>query len=139
MKVRFLLDENLSPQLQAGVRRRIREVDILRVGDRGAPPLETPDEEILRYLEGEQRLLVTNNRTSMPDHLVAHHGAGGHHWGLVWIRPGARLGQVIESLTLIWHPIFAQRFPSSILCYSSQANVTRVCSPTMERKFAQVW
>lgn len=110
MKVRFLLDENLSPQLQAGVWRRIGAVDILRVGDRGAPPLETPDEELLRYLEGEQRLLVTNNRTSMPDHLVAHHSAGGHHWGLVWIRPGASLGQVIETLTLIWQASEAEEW-----------------------------
>jgi hypothetical protein len=102
VKVRFLLDEDLSPQLQAGLRRRIPSVDILRVGDAGAPFLGTPDEDILHFLEDEQRLLVTNNRTSMPDHLTIHYAGGSHHWGLVWIRPGTSIGQVIDVLALKW-------------------------------------
>ncbi len=110
MKVRFLLDENLSPQLQAGLRRRIPHIDILRVGDPGAPPLEATDPDILRYLETTQRLLVINNRTSMPDHLVDHHATGGHHWGLVWIRPGTSIGRVIDVLALIWHASEAEEW-----------------------------
>jgi predicted nuclease of predicted toxin-antitoxin system len=72
MKVKFLLDENLSPRLKIAVQRLEPAIDILRVGDPGAPLLGTLDPEVLQYLEQSQRLLVTDNRTSMPDHLEAH-------------------------------------------------------------------
>jgi hypothetical protein len=37
MKIRFLLDENLSKQIKLAVLRRNPSVDILCVGDRNAP------------------------------------------------------------------------------------------------------
>lgn len=82
MKVRFLLDENLSPQIQAGLWRYNPAIDVVRVGDRGVPPLGTADPDLLRYLESAQRALVTNNRVSMPGHLRDHYEAGGQHWGV---------------------------------------------------------
>lgn len=62
-------------------------IDILRVGDSDAPSLGTLDPDILRYLELSQRLLVTDNRKSIPGHLEEHWAAGGHIWGLLWLRP----------------------------------------------------
>lgn len=59
MKIRFLLDENLSPKLKFAVFRLNPAIDIVRVGDPDAPPLGTIDPELLRYLEVYQRLLVT--------------------------------------------------------------------------------
>jgi hypothetical protein len=74
LKVRFLLDENLTSHLKVAMFRRAPAVSILRIGDEGAPPLGTLDPEVLRYLEQSQRLLLTNNRSSMPDHVAAHLG-----------------------------------------------------------------
>ena len=62
MKVRFLLDENLSPRLKVALQRLNPAIDVLRVGDSNAPPLGTPDAEVLNYLALAQRLLVTDNR-----------------------------------------------------------------------------
>ncbi|MCC5618192.1 DUF5615 family PIN-like protein [Nostoc sp. CHAB 5836] len=78
MKVRFLLDENLSPKLKTSVLRLNPAIDILRVGDSEAPLLGTLDPDILRYLELSQRMLITDNRKSMPEHLEEHWGDGGH-------------------------------------------------------------
>jgi predicted nuclease of predicted toxin-antitoxin system len=114
MKVRFLLDENLSPRLQIGLWRRNPAIDVLRVGDLGAPALGTLDPEILLYLASAQRLLVTNNRVSMPDHLQVHHAAGGHHWGITWIRPGAQIGQLVDALELIWTATDAEEWQDSL-------------------------
>ena len=61
MKVRFLLDENLSPRLKVALLRLNPIVDVVRVGDPDAPPLGTRDPDVLRYLETSQRLLVTSN------------------------------------------------------------------------------
>jgi len=102
MKVRFLLDENESPRLKAALLRFNPAIDILRVGEPGAPPWGTPDPDILRYLELSQRVLVTSNRTTMPAHIEAHWAAGGHLWGLFWIRPRTSIGRLARELFLVW-------------------------------------
>ena len=102
MKIRYLLDENLWPQLKSAVQSLQPEIDILRVGDADAPCLGTLDPEILLYVETAQRLLVTANRSSMPAHLEHHWTLGKHIWGICWIRPQASLRELAEELCLIW-------------------------------------
>jgi len=114
MKVRFLLDEHLSPRLKTALLRLAPAVDVLRVGDPGAPTLGTPDPELLRYLEISQHMLVTSNRASMPAHLEAHWAAGGHLWGLLWIRPGTTLGRLAQELHLIWEASEAEEWADRV-------------------------
>ena len=102
MKVRFLLDENLSPRLRKALLRLEPTVDVLRVGDSDTPHLNTLDPEILHYLEHAQRILVTANRRSMPGHLEDHWANGGHIWGLLWIRSRASISEIATALHLIW-------------------------------------
>ncbi|NBD17363.1 MAG: hypothetical protein GVY04_14850 [Cyanobacteria bacterium] len=102
MKIKFLLDENLPPRTIIALQRRHPEIDILRVGQIGAPALGTPDPEILLYLESRQRILVTDNRRSMPKHLEDHWSAQRQIWGLLWIRPRTSVGFLAEELALIW-------------------------------------
>ncbi|WP_193198885.1 hypothetical protein [Nostoc sp. MG11] len=49
----------------------------------------------IRYLELSQRLLVTDNRKSMPGHLKEHWENGGHIWGLVWLRSSGNLSSCL--------------------------------------------
>jgi hypothetical protein len=37
MKIRFLLDENLNPRIKVGLLHHDPAIDVLRVGDLGAP------------------------------------------------------------------------------------------------------
>ena len=85
MKVRFLIDENLSPQLKIAVLRLNPNIDILRIGDGNAPPLGTLDPDVLRYLNLSQRVLIMDNRNSMPGHLKVYWAEGGHIGGLFWV------------------------------------------------------
>ncbi len=110
MKVRFLIDENLSPRLKTAVLRLNPTIDILRVGDPNAPPLGTLDPDILSYLELSQRILVTDNRTSMPEHLEAYWATGGQIWGLFWIRPSATIGELAQELFTIWETSEAEEW-----------------------------
>jgi hypothetical protein len=110
VKVRFLLDENLPPRLKVALLRLNPTIDVLRVGDPGAPALGTLDPDVLRYLELSQRILVTDNRKSMPEHLKAHWSAGGHIWGLFWLRPGITIGRWAEELFLIWEATEAEEW-----------------------------
>ncbi|MGI0493043.1 DUF5615 family PIN-like protein [Alkalinema pantanalense CENA528] len=102
VKVKFLLDENLSPKFQAAILRQNPQIDILRVGDAGAPAFGTPDPNLLDYLEIAQRILVTDNRKSMPGHLQDHWAKGGHTWGILWLKPGSSLTSWVSTIVLIW-------------------------------------
>ncbi|MFM5981897.1 MAG: hypothetical protein ACKO9I_15285, partial [Sphaerospermopsis kisseleviana] len=102
MKIRFLLDENLSPKIKFAVLRLNPAIDIVRVGDPDAPPLGTLDLELLRYLEVSERLLVTDNRNSMSGHLEEHWASGGRIWRVMWLRPGTTLGSWAEAIFLLW-------------------------------------
>lgn len=110
MKVRFLLDENLSPRLKIAVQRLESGIDIVRVGDSNVLPFGTLDPQVLQYLQLSQRILVTDNRRSMPDHLETHWQQEGRIWGLLWIRPRTPIGQLAEFLSLIWQTTEAEEW-----------------------------
>jgi hypothetical protein len=103
MRVRFLLDENLSHAIIEAVHQFDSDVDITAVGSPDAPPIATPDPNILLYCERERRLLITNNRRSMPGHIADHLAAGRHHWGV--FRTHTRspaIGPLAEMIYVYW-------------------------------------
>jgi hypothetical protein len=110
MKIKFLLDENLSPRLKIAVLRLNSDIDILRVGDDNAPKLGTLDPDVLGYLGMSQRLLVTDNRTSMPEHLKDYWQTNQQTWGLLWVRPATTMGTLAEELSLIWETSEAEEW-----------------------------
>jgi hypothetical protein len=98
MTIRYLIDEDMSPRWIKAIRRAHPEIDVLRVGDTSAPPLGTLDPAILLWCEQHERILITQDRTMMPQHLTDHHAAGYEHWGVLWVHEWASMGQVIEAL-----------------------------------------
>lgn len=110
MKLRYLLDENLSQRVALTIRRHYFELDVLRVGDEGAPAFGTLDPEILIWLEENQRTLVTDNRKSMPGHLVDHYAAGRHHWGLFLVSKNAPLRVLADALYMYWDASEAEQW-----------------------------
>jgi hypothetical protein len=102
MKIKFLLDENLSKRIKYAVIRINTKIDILCVGDFGAPTLGTLDPEILIYLEKSQRILITDNRKSMPQHLQDHWQNNRQIWGLFWIKENTNIGEIAENIYLLW-------------------------------------
>lgn len=101
MTVKFLLDENITPRVQAAIQRHYPHIDVLRVGDEDAPALATLDPEILQYLEKSQRILITRNRASMPGHVADYIAGGGQHWGVLRVRPNTSIMQLVQTLELI--------------------------------------
>ena len=110
MKIKFLLDENLSPSLKIAVLRLNPNIDILRVGDKNTPKLGTLDPDVLIYLGTSQRLLITDNRTSMPEHLKEYWQTHQKIWGLLWVRPVTTMGKLAEELILIWETSEAEEW-----------------------------
>lgn len=103
MNVRFLLDEHMPKATIAAVHRLEPAIDIVRVGGEGAPPLGIKDPPLLLWCEQEQRLLVTNNRKSMPGHSADHLAAGHHHWGVFRTHDDEpAIGPLAAAIHLIW-------------------------------------
>ena len=102
MNPRFLLDEHINHAIQRQLRRLDAHIDVLAIGDPGAPLAGTLDPDILDWLDENGYILVTENRRTIPTHLTEHWTVGRHIPGIFWVRPGVGIGRVIEELYLIW-------------------------------------
>lgn len=101
-QIRYLLDECTKGKLRRALLRAEPALDLLRVGEPGAPPSGTLDPDVLLFAEKEGRTLVSNDRSSMPEHLNAHFTAGHHTAGVVLMRGDFALRRYVEDLILIW-------------------------------------
>jgi hypothetical protein len=115
MKPRFLLDEHVNQAIQRQLRRREPRIEVLVMGEPEAPSAGISDPDILIWLEENGYILVTENRSMMPEHLADHFAAGRHIPGLFWIRPDAGLGRIIEELYLIWVASTAEEYHDCML------------------------
>lgn len=114
MKLRFLIDENLSPRLKATINRHYPAIDVVRVGDQDTLPLGTRDPDLLLYLERAQRTLITDNRDSMPGHIADHFAQGHQHYEIFEIRKDAPFGPLAELIYLYWEVTEAEEWMNRV-------------------------
>src|SRR5438034_618543 len=100
--LRFLADECVSRDLIRHLREIEPAMDILVVGEPGAPPKGTTDPALLIFAEVNGRALISNDRGSLPDHLAAHFQAGRHTFGVILLRGGFSVGRYGTEIRLIW-------------------------------------
>lgn len=104
MPLRYLLDEHLRGPLWNAIRRHNRGgtnvLDVERVGDPEDLPLSTPDPEVLLWAEREDRILISEDKSTLPDHLAAHLASGHHPPGIMVPRPASPRRAVLEFLVL---------------------------------------
>jgi hypothetical protein len=96
--LKYLIDENVNPLYPKQIRQREPNVIVQVVGEPQTPPKGTLDPEILCWCEEYQFILVTNNRTSMPVHLVDHTSLGRHIPGIFTLNPNLSIGENLEEL-----------------------------------------
>lgn len=101
-QVRYLIDESVRLSVMSALRRGDPAIDVWRVGQAGMPPFGSLDPDILAFCEQEQRMLVSLDRASMPDHVAAHRAVGGHTWGVLLITRRCSLRQLLDDLLLVW-------------------------------------
>ena len=98
----FLFDECIDPDLIDGLLRREPAIDVLRVGWEGAPPRGTQDPEVIIGADAIGRMLITNDKQTMPQHLRNHYAKGGHTHGVMLLRVGFSFRDYIDALLLLW-------------------------------------
>jgi hypothetical protein len=77
-------------------------LDVVQVGESGAPLRGTLDPDLLIAAEGFGRALLTGDRNSMWGHLANHFAAGHHTHGVFLMRNGFTLAVVLQEVLLIW-------------------------------------
>ena len=98
---RYLIDENLSPAYRAQLRAREPLLEVLRVGDEGAPARSAQDPEILKWCEQNNFILLTKDPNTVPKHLSDHLAAGRHVPGIIMINSTVPTGTILDDLILI--------------------------------------
>ena len=101
-EIKYLLDEHVDPRLKRALKKNWSDMVVWRVGEAGAPPLQSSDPEILDWCETNGFSLVTNNRASMPVHLRDRLDAGRHTPGIFVLNPRMKMGETAEELAIIW-------------------------------------
>jgi hypothetical protein len=101
-KPRLLCDECIDPDLIAALRQLDPSIDIIRVGDAGTPPRGTLDPDLLLAAEAMGRVLITNDRNTMPGHLISHFAAGHHTAGVILLRRGFSIGKKAQAIHSEW-------------------------------------
>ncbi len=105
--LRFLLDEHLRGPLWSAIQRHNLLgglfLDAVRVGDVPELPLASQDSGLLIWAEREGRILVTEDKRTMPGHLAEHLETGHRSPGVFMVRGGRSIREVLDCLELAAH------------------------------------
>ncbi|MBW4608620.1 MAG: DUF5615 family PIN-like protein [Hassallia sp. WJT32-NPBG1] len=113
--LKYLMDENVNPVYINQLRRRKPDLIIRAIGEPDTPLKGTLDPEILIWCEAHNFVLVTNNRTSMPVHLIDHINTGHHVPGIFILNPDMGIGETIEELILVSEASFEEEYQDQIV------------------------
>ena len=100
MRARFQADADLDGRVIRGLRRLAPEIDIQTASEARLAGL--PDPEVLRISADAGRILVSQDRGTMPGHFVRHI-AGEPSPGVILLREAVCGAVAIEELLLIWN------------------------------------
>ena len=107
MSLAFLLDENLPGRVVRAIQRHNLTgelpLDAVRVGDLPDLPLGAEDSMVLLWAESANRILISEDKHTLPNHLEDHLAAGRHSPGVFLVRPATSLPELIEYLALVAH------------------------------------
>ena len=99
MKTRFQADADLNEEIVAGVMRREPAIDFQTAEEANLRGL--PDPEVLALAAQENRILVTQDRRTMPRHF-AEFILGNTSPGVILIGQNVSVRVAIEELLLVW-------------------------------------
>lgn len=107
MRVRFQADVDLDGRILRGLRRTAPEIDMRSAAAAGLDGLKDPD--VLRIAADSGRILVSQDRRTMPGHFTRH-TATAPCAGVILLREAIPIATAIEELLLIWNASEAEEW-----------------------------
>ncbi len=98
-KIRFLTDEDFRSAILDGVRRRLPDLDIVRMQDVGLRTLR--DERILEFAATENRIVLTHDIATMRRHANVRVTAGLPMPGVLEISQNYPIGAAINEIVMV--------------------------------------
>jgi len=99
MKITFQADADLDGRVIRGLKRAFPAIDIRTATETGLPGMQDPD--VLRLAAEMQRVLVSQDRRTMPSHFAKYIKLTSSP-GLILLREAIPIAVAIEELALIW-------------------------------------
>jgi predicted nuclease of predicted toxin-antitoxin system len=96
--IKLLTDENFDGDILRGLLRRMPELDVVHVQDVGL--VETPDPKILAWAAGDERILLTHDRDTVPGYAYDRVRAGEPMPGVFLVSDQMPKGHAIDQLML---------------------------------------
>ena len=112
MRVRFQADADLDGRILRGLRRAVPEIDMRTAADAALAGLKDP--EVLRIAADSARILVSQDRRTMPEHF-ARFTAGAQSPGVILLREAISISTAIEELILIWSASQAEEWDGRLV------------------------
>ncbi len=109
MPLLFLLDEDTRDNSlvnaieQHNVDQPSEPLDVLRVGDDGAPPTGTQDPDLIEWAVLANRLIISQDRNTLIDEHDRYVAAGHQTPGVLMVLPRTTIAELVKSLALIAH------------------------------------
>jgi len=113
MKLRFQADADLDGRVLRGLRRAAPEIDIRSAADARLAALD--DIQVLRFAAAEGRVLISQDRRTMPGHFEQFVRSGSNSAGVVLLREGISIATAIEELSLLWAASEASEWTNRLL------------------------
>ena len=99
MRVKFQADADLDQRVLRGIKRTVPDIDFQTATQAGLEGL--PDPEVLHIAAEQGRILVSQDRRTMPGHFRQFTSTTKSP-GVVLLREGIAIAAAIEELVLIW-------------------------------------
>jgi hypothetical protein len=98
--LRLASDADVHGDILRGLRRRVPQLDLVRVQDSLAE--STPDPKVLAWAAAENRVLITNDRNTMVGFARQRFASGERGPGLIATTNMQSIGSAIDDILLIW-------------------------------------
>jgi hypothetical protein len=112
MRVRYQADADLDGRIIRGLRRLAPEIDVRTASDASLAGL--PDLEVLRVAADSERILVSQDRRTMPGHFVGFL-TGSESQGVILLREAISIAVAIDELLLIWSASEAEEWKNRLV------------------------
>jgi hypothetical protein len=113
--LRLAIDADVDGDIPRGLRRRLPEIDLLRVQDVLGEGI--PDDQILAWAADQNRIVVTNDRTTMTGFVSDRLAAGEVVPGLIVTSRFQTIGSAIDDILLIVQLMSEEEIRNRVLVY----------------------